>query len=184
MRCRVVYLVNGTTVEAMLMTVRRSRQVASRGLAAGVAIAVLAGCASTPEAAAPVRTVAGGHMMTSGAPPEMPGTGVDARVGLTSNGGTVLVTVGRRLIVTLAAGWTAPRAAATVTGVTAPLTTMSAVGFPSPGVASATFRAVRTGEATVTAELGSACLQGMPRCVPAEQEFTMTVRVLPLAGAG
>jgi hypothetical protein len=119
--------------------------------------------------------------MTSSTPPEMPGTGVDARVALTSNGRTVVLTMGRRLVVTLAAGWTAPRAAATATSVTAPLqplTTMAAVGYPAPGVASATFRAVRTGEARVTA-----CLHSDPTC-SAQQQFALTVRVLPPTGTG
>ena len=41
-------------------------------------------------------------------PPEPPGAGSVARVGLESNGGTVVLTVGRRLVVTLAANWTPP----------------------------------------------------------------------------
>ena len=94
-------------------------------------------------------------------PPEPPGAGSVARVGLESNGGTVVLTVGLRLVVTLAANWTPPRQMAVGSGVTAelqPLRAVSSAGFPAPGVASATFMAVRPGTAAIFAVTDYPCL--------------------------
>ena len=120
-------------------------------------------------------------------PPEPPDAGSVARVGLESNGGTVVLTVGRRLVVTLAANWTPPRQRAVGSGVTAelqPLRAVSSAGFPAPGAASATFMAVRPGTAAVFAVTDDPCRHATPVCALPQQEFTVTVRVLPPAGTG
>jgi hypothetical protein len=120
-------------------------------------------------------------------PPELPGVGSVARVGLESNGGTVVLTVGLRMVVTLAANWTPPKEMAAGSGVTAELQllrTVSSVGFPAPGVASATFMAVRPGTATILAVTDYPCLHTTPKCALPQQEFMVTVRVLPPAGTG
>jgi hypothetical protein len=120
-------------------------------------------------------------------PPEMPGVGSVARVGLESNGSTVVLTVGRRLVVTLAANWTPPKGMAAGSSVTAelqPLRAVSSVGFPATVAASAVFLAVRPGIATVFAETDYRCLHATPMCALPQQEFTVTVRVLPPRGTG
>jgi hypothetical protein len=129
----------------------------------------------------------GASRMPTSPPPEMPGVGSSAQIGLSSNGKTVVLTVGRRLVVTLAEGWTAPRARAAGTSVTAqlsPLNVTSSTGFPAAGPASAAFMAVRTGLATVTARTDYACLHTSPGCAPPQRSFTVTVRVLPPTGSG
>lgn len=125
--------------------------------------------------------------MPQSLPPELPGAGSVARVGLESNGGTVVLTVGLRLVVTLAANWTPPKEMASGSGVTAelqPLRAVSSVGFPAPGVASATFMAVRPGTAAIFAVTDYPCLHTTPKCALPQQEFKVTVRVLPPAGTG
>jgi hypothetical protein len=125
--------------------------------------------------------------MPTSLPPETPGARSVARVGLESNGRTVVLTVGRRLVVTLAANWTPPRGMAAGSGATAelqPLRAVSSVGFPAPVIASAMFMAVRPGTATIFAETDYPCLHATPMCALPQQEFTVTVRVLPPAGTG
>ena len=120
-------------------------------------------------------------------PPELPGAGSVARVGLESNGGTVVLTVGRRLVVTLAANWTPPKQMAVGSSVTAelqPLRVVSSGGFPAPGVASATFMAVRPGTAAIFAVTDYPCRHTTPMCAVPQREFMVTVRVLPPAGTG
>lgn len=120
-------------------------------------------------------------------PPELPGAGSVARVGLESNGGTVVLTVGMRLEVRLAANWTPPKAMAVGSSVTAelqPLRTVSSAGFPAPGIASATFMAIRPGTATIFAVTDYPCLHTTPMCALPQQEFMVTVRVLPPPGTG
>jgi hypothetical protein len=120
-------------------------------------------------------------------PPELRGAGSVARVGLESSGGTVVLTVGLRLVVTLAAHWTPPKARAAGWGVTAelqPLRVVSSAGFPAPGVASATFMAVRPGTAAIFAVTDYPCRHTTPMCAVPQREFMVTVRVLPATGTG
>jgi hypothetical protein len=92
--------------------------------------------------------------------------------------------VGQRLTVTLAVNWTAPRAVAgpSVTAPLQPLRLDSAVGFPAMVPASATFTAVRTGSASVSAHTDYACLHSKPACLPAQHTFSVAVQVLPAPG--
>jgi hypothetical protein len=104
---------------------------------------------------------------------------------LESNGGTVVLTVGLRLVVTLAVNWTPPKAMAVGSGVTAelqPLRAVSSAGFPAPGVASATFTAVRPGTAAIVAVTDYPCLHATPVCALPQREFMVTVRVRPPTG--
>jgi hypothetical protein len=117
----------------------------------------------------------------------MPGVGSLTWAGLQSNGRTLVLTVGRRLVVSLATGWTAPRAEAADGSVSAglqPLAVLDAVGFPAAKVAAATFLAVRTGTSVVAAVTDYACLYGTPRCALPQRMFRLLVRVLPPPGAG
>ncbi len=107
--------------------------------------------------------------------------------GLAANGTVIRVHVGQRLVVNLAEQWTAPAARARQASATAPLQLLRrgpAQGFPVPGLASATFTAVRVGWAVVTAATDYACLHATPACALAQQQFTVTVQVLPRPGEG
>ena len=75
-------------------------------------------------------------------------------------------------------------AGSSVTAELQPLRVVSSAGFPAPGVASATFMAVRPGTATISAVTDYPCRHATPRCELPQQEFMVTVRVLPPAGTG
>jgi hypothetical protein len=107
--------------------------------------------------------------------------------GLAQDGQTVTLQTGQRLHVVLAANWTPPQAQSSGDSVTAalqPLRTDGTRGFPAAKVGAAEFTAVRTGSAVVTAHTDFACLHTTPRCLPPQQSFTLTVRVLPPPGTG
>ena len=102
------------------------------------------------------------------------------QVGLDSNGQSVDLTVGQRLVLTLGPDWTPPA----VTGppaapTTDPLQTESSVGFPEPQPAAATFLALRPGTETVTATTDYTCLHTTPMCTLPQQSFNITARVHP-----
>lgn len=104
-------------------------------------------------------------------------------VGLDVNGSALVLVVGQRLRVALGSGWTPPRATAgIVTAPLQPLRTDSAVGYPTPGPASATFTAARPGVAQVSAHTDSGCLHTHPTCAMPVQLYALTVRVLPPPG--
>jgi hypothetical protein len=108
-------------------------------------------------------------------------------VGLAQESQTVTLRVGQRLHVVLAANWTPPQAHTASDSVTAglqPLRTDSAQGYPAAVVGAARFTAVRTGTAVISASTDFACLHTTPRCLPPQQSFTVTVRVLPQSGTG
>jgi len=103
------------------------------------------------------------------------------RVGPDSNGQSVDLTVGQRLVVTLEPDWTPPA----VTGEPAdpntdPLQTESSVGFPEPQSAAGTFLARHSGTATVTATTDCTCLHTAPTCTLPQQAFKITVQVHPV----
>ena len=173
------------------------------GLGTVLAAAVLAGCASagsrsntggSTDGSAVTRAVTGGQsapvpstgsMTASGsvATAVSPPPGVGTRqVGLGASGSTIVLRVGQTLAVTLGPHWTPPQAGIRAPGVATapqPLRMISSVGFPAAGTAAATFAAVRAGTATVTAHTDYACLHTRPRCLPPQELFTLTVRVLP-----
>jgi hypothetical protein len=105
-------------------------------------------------------------------------------VGLSANSSLLVLHVGQRLRVVLAPDWTAPRAVApdAVTAPLQPLRTDSAVGYPAPGSASATFTAVRSGVALVSAHTDSRCLHTHPMCALPVHLFSLTAKVLPAPG--
>ncbi len=103
------------------------------------------------------------------------------RAGLGDTGHTIVVHVTQKLVVTLAPNWTPPSASSAVAAL-APLRVDAAVGFPALGAAAATFTAVDTGTATVTAHTDYVCLHTRPRCLPPQRLFRLTVTVLPLSG--
>ena len=156
------------------------------GITAGVvALLLVAGCAShtagarrsgTPDSSgSSARTQPGGAASTD---VDMPGAPGVARVGLGWNGRTVVLAMGQRLAVTLAAGWTPPRVDAAGPG--AVLTEMSATGgYPGPAAADAVFRATRRGVAVLTSHTDYRCLHTRPTCARPQGEFQLTVRVLP-----
>ena len=114
-----------------------------------------------------------------------PGAAVTVQVGLASNGGQIELRVYQRLRVVLAGSWTAPQAAAAGEGAgLAPLRRDAAHGYPAPGAAWALFTAVRKGAGVVTAHTDYACLQTHPMCARAQQEFSLTVVVVPPPGQG
>lgn len=120
----------------------------------------------------------------SASSPSAPPAGSVVAVGLEADGRVITLQVGQRLTVTLAINWTAPRALAgpSVTAPLQPLRQDAATGFPALVPASATFTAVRTGSAAVTAHTDYACLHTKPACLPAQRAFSMTVQVLPAPG--
>jgi hypothetical protein len=90
------------------------------------------------------------------------------------------VNLGERLIVALGPDWTAP----TIQPVdpnNAPLSTESATGFPTAPTATSTFLAVHPGTTTITATTDYTCLHTAPACMLVQQQFTLTVRVVPPA---
>jgi hypothetical protein len=107
-------------------------------------------------------------------------------IGVNENGKTVTVRIGQRLQVVLAANWTPPQAHASGSGTAAlsPLRTDSAQGYPDAVPGAAIFTAIRTGTAIITAHTDFACLHTTPRCLPPQQSFTVTVRVLAASGSG
>ena len=157
----------------------------------------LAACQASQLPAGPVEP-AGGASAGSGGPSAKPTTTLAevtnrpsslgaAHAGLAANGTIILVHVGQRLVVDLAEHWTAPTARAKEGSATAPLQPLRrdrARGFPVPGPASATFTAVRVGWAVVSAETDYACLHTTPACALSQQQFTITVKVLPSQGKG
>jgi len=105
-----------------------------------------------------------------------PGASV-VRLGPEANGGATTLRVGQQLLVTLGASWTAPRAQTPASDLGAtlqPLRTDTAVGFPGSGPATASFTAVRVGQAVVTAHTGAGT-QG---------SFEVSVLVQPVSGRG
>jgi hypothetical protein len=160
-------------------------------LVAAVLLFGVSACASGTVASNPPPTRSGTAGMTSppGGPP-MPSDPLPSRavaIGLTDNGKTVTLQTGQRLHVVLAANWTPPQARSSGDSVTAslqPLRTDAAEGFPSGEAGAAMFTAVRTGTAVITARTDFGCLHTTPRCLPPQQSFTVTVRVLPPSGTG
>ena len=174
-----------------------------RGFGTVLVTALLAGCASagTPSGAggsAVASAVTGMPTpVLSTGPPSVrssAGTSVSAppgagsrQVGLGANGSTIVLRVRQQLELTLAPNWTPPRAGIRAPGVMSalqPLLMIASVGFPAAGTAAATFTAIRTGTAVVTASTDYACLHTTPRCLPPQQLFTLTVTVLPRLGGG
>jgi hypothetical protein len=107
--------------------------------------------------------------------------------GLAQDGETVTLQLGQRLRVLLAANWTPPQAHPSGRDATAslqPLRTDAARGFPAAESGTATFTAIRTGVAVVTAHTDFGCLHTSPRCLPPQRSYSLTVRVLVPPGRG
>jgi len=174
----------------------------TRAVAApAAALWLLTGCASpttpsTPATSSPVptsETLAGSgsgtpqpHTSAATTPahptptPTVPGKVL--QVGLDVNEQSIDVNLGERLIVALGPDWTAP----TIQPVdpnNAPLITESATVIPTAPTATSTFLAVHTGTTTITATTDYTCLHTAPACMLVQQQFTLTVRVVPPAVA-
>jgi hypothetical protein len=127
-------------------------------------------------------TAAGAPTSPSGSPIATTSAGDLIQVGLDSNGQSVDLTVGQRLVVTLGPDWTPPAVTSAPTDPnTDPLQTESSVGFPEPQSAAGTFLALHTGTDTVTATTDYTCLHTAPMCTLPQQSFNITVQVHPSA---
>lgn len=161
--------------------------------AAAIVALLLAACSSTSNdrsaarvaPASPPVTVTTAPPASAGAPSTSASSLPAVSLGVLANGRTVVLQVGQRLVVRLAANWTAPTARTPVGGVTSglqPLRSDWSVGFPAVVIGAAAFTAIRVGEAAVLAQTDYACLHVPPRCALTQDAFAVTIRVQPRPG--
>lgn len=138
-------------------------------VAAGTPVPVGIGTASTARAT----PIAGPASQPPTSPPILTGP---AALTAADNGALVRLRIGQHVSVTLASrgmfSWYVPAAAGTaVRRVTA------SGGYPAQQPARAVFLAVRPGSATLSTIDDTACLHDQPACLPAQQEWRVTVVV-------
>ena len=139
------------------------------------ALVALVGCGSSSvrEGTAPAataRSTAGG----SSAPAATATTAPALTLGVPDAGRTVTVRVGQRVVISLQSGsWLLPETSAP----DVLLRSATDGGYPTPRPATATFTAVRTGPAELTATSDLACAHTTPRCLVATRRWSVQVDV-------